>query len=472
VNDGAVRDAAVAPPIDGSLGEDGETPAPPPACTPITAGWHVRPDGTPEGDGSAERPWDLATALAQPPSVSPGDTIWLHEGVYRGAFTSALRGTMTAPIVVRQAPGEHATVDGDAMPAATITLEGEWTTLWGFEVMSSSPTRTATTTGSSAASEILRGDGVNIFGPGSRAINLVVHDNAQGFGFWSPATDGELYGNVIYNNGWDAPDRAHGHAIYMQNETGTKRVHDNVLFHSFSYGIHAYTEGGSIVGFDIAGNAWWSAGAAASGTGTETDNCLVGGLQPADRVELRDNFGWDAVPDGRIARLGYSGDFTNGSVALHDNYFVGGTRFAAPWSSIELTGNTFYGAVEGVATDAYPDNAFLAAAPAETLVVVRPNEHEGGRAHVIVYNWAGAATVDVDLSSVLAVGTAFEVRVAQDFFAPPVESGVFDGEPVTLPMTGLTIAQPIGSPGAIDPSETSGSAFQVFVVLPVCTPSP
>src|SRR4051794_17558684 len=76
-----------------------------------TAEFHVAPDGRSDGDGSRARPWDLATALAQPPAVRPGDTVWLRGGTYRGTFTSRLTGAPGAPVTVRQAPGERATVD-------------------------------------------------------------------------------------------------------------------------------------------------------------------------------------------------------------------------------------------------------------------------------------------------------------------------------------------------------------------------
>ena len=93
-----------------------------------------------------------------------------------------------------------------------------------------------------------------MLGQAVRLINLIVHDDGQGFGFWTTTVDSEIYGSLVYNNGWLGPDRGHGHAIYTQNLDGTKRIYDNILFNQFSYGIHAYTEGGSIQGFDIAGN--------------------------------------------------------------------------------------------------------------------------------------------------------------------------------------------------------------------------
>src|SRR5687768_12105110 len=71
----------------------------------------VAPNGKAENDGSREMPWDLATALAHPPAVKPNDTIWLRGGTYAGGLTSKLQGAPDKVIVVRQLPGERATID-------------------------------------------------------------------------------------------------------------------------------------------------------------------------------------------------------------------------------------------------------------------------------------------------------------------------------------------------------------------------
>src|SRR5205807_2442652 len=98
----------------GSANSQPAPPPPPPPPPPGTrVGYYVSPSGSPSGDGSAARPWDLRTALAQPAVVHPGDTIWLRGGTYSGGaagFTSNLLGTPSTPIVVRQYPGERATL--------------------------------------------------------------------------------------------------------------------------------------------------------------------------------------------------------------------------------------------------------------------------------------------------------------------------------------------------------------------------
>jgi hypothetical protein len=98
-----------------------------------------------------------------------------------------------------------------------------------------------------------------------------------------------------------------------------------------------------------------------------------------------------------------------------------------------------------------------------TTIFVRPNRYEPGRANIVVYNWDGRDKVAVRVCPVLPAGTRFELRNAQDFFGPPVQSGVFDGGPLELPMKSLTVAGPIG--GLKTPSAT-GPTFNVFVLLP------
>jgi len=67
--------------------------------------FYASPSGASSGDGSISRPWDLKTALKQPPALQPGDTLWLRGGKYYGPFVSYLTGTASAPITVRQYPG-------------------------------------------------------------------------------------------------------------------------------------------------------------------------------------------------------------------------------------------------------------------------------------------------------------------------------------------------------------------------------
>jgi hypothetical protein len=280
--------------------------------------------------GSATEPLSLVKALSSSSPAQAGDTIWLHGGTYSGAFTSSLTGQPDQPIIVRQFPGERATIDCPQTNGAALTINGAWTWYWGFEVMSSSTNRTTA-----------RCTGVNVCGANTKCINLVVHDCGVGIGSWSTATNSEIYGCLIYNNGWQGPgkDRGHGHGIYTQNERGTKLLRDNILFNQFGYGVHIYTEKGAIQGFDLEGNISFNNGTLTRGT-NHYDNYLVGGSRPADRIALRQNFGYYTPHHGGgNLELGFHA--TNNTVTVESNFFAGGSVAVKWWTNVACLDNTF-----------------------------------------------------------------------------------------------------------------------------------
>src|SRR5690349_18030643 len=86
------------------------------ACSIVSghaAEFFVSPTGSAHGNGSADAPWDLSTALQSSALVKPGDTIWIRGGTYQGAFTCTLLGSAAAPIVVRNFRNERAIIDGN-----------------------------------------------------------------------------------------------------------------------------------------------------------------------------------------------------------------------------------------------------------------------------------------------------------------------------------------------------------------------
>ena len=168
------------------------------------AQYFVAPNGSPTGDGSQNRPWDLNTGIGEDSKVEPGSIVWLRGGKYGNGggtiINSMVVGKPGSPIIIRAFPGEHVVIDGSIM------VYGEWTTIWGLEVLSSHPKRSTNQTGS-RPTDIVRSVGINVLAPNTKFINNIVHDQSEGFGFWSQAVDSELYGNIIYNNGWIAPEQ-------------------------------------------------------------------------------------------------------------------------------------------------------------------------------------------------------------------------------------------------------------------------
>ncbi len=466
--------------------------------------FHVTPAGTAEGNGSAEQPWDLATALAAPESVRPGDTIWLHAGTYRGGFVSRLVGNARMPIVVRAAAGERVTIDThprDERDSGMFAIRGADTIYRDFELTCSHEKR-RTEIPQSWPADIRRGS-VDVRGDRNSLVNLVVHDLAQGFSFWSEGEGGEISGCLIYFCGWRGPDRGHGHGIYTQNARGTKRIAENIVFHHFGYGIHAYgSEKASLKGFDIDGNIAFDNGCLAN-PDDRAPGIMIGGGTAAQRIAIRDN-----VVVGSGIRLGYPWGTTNEDVVCTGNYCEGlvvrdfrrGTiarnTVVAHSNVAQIEGaaalllpglkwneNDYYvtdgrwgecavfehGKSRGMTFDEWRErtgfdsaSTFTKGPPDKLRIFVRPNPHEKGRAHIAVLNPAGLPAVEVDLSAVLKRGQPFRIVSAKDFFGTPLVRGTFDGKSVRLPMNPVRGPQPVGMPEVNLP--VTEPQFGAFVV--------
>lgn len=412
--------------------------------------YFASPAGRPGNKGSATQPLDLATALSAAGPVRPGDLLWLRGGTYVGNFRSELAGTADALIVVAQFPGDRAILDGSQTSnRAVLRVDGSYTVYLGFEVTNSAPDEAGRS----------RGTGVDVFGPYTKLVNLVVHGTGNGVGVWTPALEAELYGNLIYEVGWDGKDRGHGHSIYIQNNVLTKRVVDNILFDGRSYGVHAYTEGGEINNLYFEGNIAFDHGSRSTISGP-TANFLVGGRRVAVHPVLLSNYAyypWSSV--GRDADVGYLGGCEDGLIS--DNYLAGGVSVRVNCSGTTVTGNHFIGRVEPSIPSRFPDNQYIMERPEVGRVFVRPNRYVRGRGHVAIFNWDRKWRVSVDLSSVgLRAGEGFEVRDVRNYFGEPLLIGTFGGGPIELPLDKMMPLHTDGADPRLPPE------FGAVVVLP------
>lgn len=487
--------------------------------SPATArvGWYVSPDGTVGGDGSVERPWSLAAALAQPSAVRPGDTIWVRGGRYVGDVASRLAGTPASPIVVRAYPGERATIDGQ------LAIAGSFTTYWGLEVTYSDPRRVSAVPGSDPPDVPREGKGILVTGPSIRLVHLTVHELGDGLFAGASAPGLEIIGCLFYNNGWQGPDRGHGHNIYLQNSGATKRVVDNVLFSSFAYGIQLYgSSAASVQDFELTGNTVFLSGAPVSPRFWYTPNIVMygGGPGTLGRLVLTGNSlyhvstqatslvlgqgnegtGRDALVAGNLVQ-GFTtlanwvnmtvrdNEFMSGPVPLDGSDALLGVRFDtdAQVPTWRFTGNRyavvpsprepFYVVRAPADGEVYPfadwqrtfgfdpDGTFLAtggsATGSATRVVVRPSSFEAGRAFVTVWNWAGAGSVPVDLSGVLRMGQRFTVHHVYDVFGPPLLAGTYGGGSVSVPQPTSPPPAPLGWTGSLPPADGRLNVFLV-----------
>ena len=420
--------------------------------------FHVTADAREGGNGSRRHPWRLAAALAGPAAVRPGDTVWVHGGTYHGRFTSRLAGAASKPVIVRAYPGERVIVDGgDSHGNSILMIQGSYAWYWGLEIMSSDTVRISAETGS-FPQDIPRGECVTLDQDfrvaGCKIINCVLHDGKLGFDAWEPALDTEVYGCVMFNNGWLAPDRRHGHNIYAQNSTGIKWFADNILCHPFSHNIQIYGSGeASIDNFHLEGNIVFAGG---------ERNILVGGGRVASNTVIRGNYLYE--PGGvNILNLGYE-PFGKGAdhATVTGNLIVGGELSFRNVSASTITGNTLVGvSLLGLSRSEYPDNTWLSRKPPGAQVVVRQNYYEPGRGNIVVFNWDGRDSVEADVSSVLRPGDRFAVFDAENYCGAPVFTGRYTGSNVSIPMTGRNAATPVGLTA---PPAHAPISFGAFVI--------
>jgi hypothetical protein len=439
------------------------TPTPTPTPTPGSGtSFYVSPSGSSTGTGAINQPWDLATALAQPAAVHPGDTIWLRGGTYGGTFTSRLTGTAGQPIIVRNYNNERAILDSQTRSAFVLTINGGYTWYWGLEVTCSDPNRTSLDDREGIA------NGIAV---GIKLINCITHDNTgNGISAFSGWSDTEIYGNLAYYNG-RTPNAGSSYAygIYTQNQTGTKELTDNIVIHNYgNYPIHIYgSETAYLDNFRLTGNVAFNL---RPGGGW----VLIGGGRKAQNPVFDTNFFYGTDADSGLMDLGgftyYSG--TNNAV-LRNNYIgLGKVAMDLDNTNTTMTGNKIYGRLINFTPSTYASNTYFVAdwpnvpsRPSSNWVIVRPNKYEPGRANIVVYNWVNTPTVNVDVSGVLATGDHFEVRDAQNFYGPPVLTGTYGGGSLALPMISASMAIPVAVPqGRSAPSHTS-SEFGVFVLL-------
>jgi len=425
--------------------------------------YFVSVNGRSNGTGSLENPLDLATALSSQSPAQDGDTIWVLAGTYTGLYTSNIEGRQGSPITVRPLNGNHVVIDTNVpgQSGAGLTINGDWVIFRDFEVMSSDGNRETLIDGSNP-SDITLNSGVTIFAESSKLINFVIHDTAQGISFWKPAINSELYGNIIYNNGWSAPGRGHGHAIYTQNLIETKLIENNIIFFGFGTGIHAYTENGSIQGFDIKNNVWFQTGASDPRASQRKDNCLVGGFQPVARLLLENNQGWS---HGRGTRIGYGGSVANVDVTFKDNYLAEGVWIVSSWQSITMVNNTIHGSLINLDPSLYPGNTITTSHPdSGKKVFLEKNKYDLNRARLTIYNYDDSDNVSVDASSFLTVGDSYEIFSVFDIYGDALLAGIYDGNSVSIPMGTVPPVQPIGLSDGISGSDDPGKSFAVFLI--------
>jgi hypothetical protein len=325
------------------------------------ADWYVEPQGKTENPGTKELPWDIASALNGRKEVRPADTIRLLEGTYRRRpnelFDVRLAGSPQKPILVRPVEGHRVRIDG----GLAVQSPSAWVWIRDLEIFVSEPASETPVSAGSSPSDLKRPwGGLHMHGgKDCKYINLIIHHCSQGISCWTGETNPEIYGCIMYDNGWLGVDRGHGHCIYTQNDEGVKTISNCIMTcrYNGSYTMHAYgSERAYVNNYLATENICYGEGP-----------FLVGGGRPSHAIRVHRNFLY-----GVDVRIGYTAPHSE-DCDIRDNVIVNGgleiTRYrkAVQEGNLILTKND--------------------ARPAQAKSILLPNKYDSNRVHLVVYNW-------------------------------------------------------------------------------------
>lgn len=370
------------------------------------AEFFAAPTGLQTNAGTRDAPWDIASALDGNRMLTAGDTLWLLAGTYqrrpKEQFDVRAVGSAEQPIQIRGEVGKRVTIDGGLAvqdPSAFVWIRD-------LELLVSEPHPTAPVSKGTNPPEFTRPwGGLHVYG-GSHCkfINLVIHDCRQGVSWWRPSTDSDLYGCVIYDNGWPGVDRGHGHCIYTQNKEGTKLISTCILSAKLSgqQSLQAYgSENAYVDNFLCEDNVAYGMGL-----------FLIGGGRPSHNIRVYRNHLYQVN-----MQLGYDAP-TNEDCDLRGNRIFRGSLVIQKYQTVKQEGTWIF--KEG---EQPPMNEYF----------LLPNAYEPGRAHLLVYNWSGGQSAAVPVGGVMNDGDAFVIHDPKRMHGEPVLVGTVTGGQVTVP---------------------------------------
>jgi len=461
--------------------------------------YYVSPTGLASNPGTQAAPWSLTRSLTLTGYSTPvgGDTVYLMNGVYSGDFRGFRSGTPGNPITYRQLSSAFlaATIDG------TIRMDGADIVLRGFEIKRSDPTGTL--------------PGVEARGARQKYINLIVHDAAQqGITFWDEAIDSEVYGCIVYNNGFHTNQ---DHGIYVHNSTGTKVIEQNVFFNNKSYGIHVYAQVGDPPqkNVQILHNASFNNGTISYDFAAKS-NILVGdkGIGGATGMVVYYNNLYFSGTEGINLEMGYeepgyqstghdmtvqANHMTGGRIGMRilewdlghveENYVALASQYlvdlkdASPsgyfWAANEWNADstsllwwpeqqgsklpmswTNWKAATGLNCESECDMAFGALFRGQWNDY-NTNKYEHGRGMIGVLNLTGQATDQIWLGSFVSPGETYKIYNVLNLNTP-VATGTFNNAYITLSMAAVIPPTPVNT--QVHVGATPGPYFHVFIV--------
>ncbi len=480
-------------------------------------------------DGTTTKPWDLKTALSKTNVITAGDTLFLESGTYEGHFDCRLSGSANSPVVIlplkRDIDAGFVIIDGKSGqadsddPTFSIESSSSYVVIRELHFTSSFVNRYST---DANGNDLVWTSGISVGGKNCKIINCFMYDNlSNGIISGYIGTGNEFYGNIVFHNGCvTGSNNPRSHGAYIQNDNSSQRktFENNILFNNYRTGIHAYSDGGKIIGVSLIGNIVFNNGMMRQ-SGMSDKNIIAGtGGGGCDNINIENNCTYNnPETQGTGIQAGYGG-INNNTVVRNNKIFNGLHPFYfSGWYKTEVTNNTVAANVQsvliqlvlpetslGVKFSDYTinNNTYYTATPASTSfmyqyentgdtkvaftqwqsntgfdrnstyttslpplnwIEIKPNKYEQGRAHVAVYNFQNKTTETIDVSSFMPVGSEYVVYDVQNLFGQPLRQGTLTGRTIDVPLNNTAFKKPFGNVVNGNIKHTP-SEFNVFLI--------
>lgn len=202
---------------------------------------HKTTPGSKLGDGSLQSPWDLQTAFSNKKSIKPGDTIWIHEGIYNGRYKSEIHGSSKSKITISAFKNDRVVINGNipSDKSSVLQVTSSNVLFKNFEVTFVGDfSRDATDKNFKGVAGINHTSGEDC-----EFSNLKIYNvTSAGFGTWK-STGGTIIENcLVFNNGSMGPKRGNGEGLYVQNRSdNTRIIRNNLIFNNYYKGVEVWS---------------------------------------------------------------------------------------------------------------------------------------------------------------------------------------------------------------------------------------
>jgi hypothetical protein len=366
--------------------------------------FYAGPQGRAGNNGSQGAPWDLWSAMdGRQKAIKAGDTVIILGGNYGkgGLYILDLPGTAERPIIFRNDPGAHVAINGALyIPLRCTNSQFVW--FMGCEVLTTPPLPATVLTGNELTAHDQGGLQLH-GGHDCKFINMAIHNCLKPVWPMDEAVNMEIYGCLVYDNGFLGPDRGHCHCAYVHNKDGVKVISNCIMSTRFpgQWSIHCWAE--TDIRFV---------------EGVTIEQNIVNGMGPAIICHT-------VHPLKRIRVLGnmlYNANFSightsqpNEDLELRDNVIGGGKFQIAPFKQLIQSGNE---------TGKVSNKTFLL-----------PNKYDASRANLAIFNGSKASSVTVDASKFMKPGDKYRLMNPKDFYGKPVYEGDCRGGTIQVPMS-------------------------------------